>query len=145
MQNNSPSKSSNSNDNFKEEFTDINKNDASSNFYCFKDDCLFSDELFPSDFVLYKRKRKNSDSKDLSKELNNNNSKASKKEPKVSKNKKKQIKQRKKYKQFNVTNECKIIFQFFMGIYFPFFLFLFNPLILQNYYIYLSFFIQIKF
>ena len=117
MQNNSPSKSSNSNDNFEEEFIDVNKNDVSSNFHFYKDDCLFTDEFITSDYFSYKRKRNNSDSKDSSNELNNDNSKASKKEPRVSKNKKKQIKQRKKHKQFNVTNECKIIFQFFfMGI-----------------------------
>lgn len=144
MQNNSPSKSSHSNDNFKEEFIDINKNYASSNFRLFEDDCLFSDELFSSDYVS-KRKRKNSDSKDSSKELHNDNSKASKKGPRVSKNKKKQIKQCKKHKLFNVTKECKIIFQFFYGNIFPLFPFLFNPLILQNYYIYLSLFIQINF
>ena len=40
MQNNSPSKSSNSNDNFVEEFIDVNKHDVSSNFHFFKDDCL---------------------------------------------------------------------------------------------------------
>ena len=45
MQNNSPSKSSNSNDNFVEEFIDVNKHDVSSNFHFFKDDCLFTDEL----------------------------------------------------------------------------------------------------